>query len=63
MDMPSVTSSCDKRYVGAAMRGRYNPDGSTKQFLEVNSEDYSNAITTVQKDTLLVEILPIKDGF
>lgn len=63
MDMQSVTSLCDKRYVGAAMRGRYNPDGSTKQFLEVNSEDYSNAITTVQKDTLLVEILPIKDGF
>lgn len=62
-DMQLDTSSFNKRYVGAAMRGRYNSDGSTKQFLEINSEDYSNALTTVQKDTLLVEILPIKDGF
>lgn len=42
--------------VGAAMRGRYLPDGSTKQRLEMNSEGYCNALTTVQKDALIVEV-------
>lgn len=39
--------------VGAAMRGRYNPDGSTSQSLELNGEEVSNTITTVSKDSLI----------
>ena len=37
------------------MRGRYREDGKTEQHLELNSSDYCNALTTVQKDTLLLE--------
>ncbi len=40
--------------VGAAMRGRYNSDGKTKQKIEVRDDELSNAITTVQKDSLVV---------
>jgi len=36
--------------IGAACRGRYNPDGTTTQHLELNKEEYSNAITTIAKD-------------
>lgn len=39
-----------------AMRGRYNADGSTSQRLEPSLKKYSNAITTVQKDTLILVI-------
>lgn len=41
--------------VGAAMRGRYNPEGKTEQHIEVRDDELSNAITTVQKDSLVVE--------
>ena len=41
--------------VGAAMRGRYNSDGKTEQQIEVRDDELSNAITTVQKDSLIVE--------
>lgn len=41
--------------VGAAMRGRYNSDGKTEQQIEVRNDELSNAITTVQKDSLIVE--------
>lgn len=40
--------------VGAAMRGRYNSDGQTEQKIEVRDDELSNAITTVQKDSLVV---------
>jgi hypothetical protein len=40
---------------GAAMRGRYNSDGKTEQKIEVRDDELSNAITTVQKDSLIVE--------
>lgn len=40
---------------GAAMRGRYNSDGKTEQQIEVRDDELSNAITTVQKDSLVVE--------
>ncbi|GFI31381.1 hypothetical protein IMSAGC013_02776 [Lachnospiraceae bacterium] len=40
---------------GAAMRGRYNSDGKTEQQREVRDDELSNAITTVQKDSLVVE--------
>ncbi len=44
-----------KIIVGAAMRGRYNSDGKTEQKIEVRDDELSNAITTVQKDSLVVE--------
>ncbi len=37
------------------MRGRYNSDGKTEQQIEVGDDELSNAITTVQKDSLVVE--------
>lgn len=37
------------------MRGRYNSDGKTEQQIEVREDELSNAITTVQKDSLVVE--------
>ncbi|HHT97480.1 MAG TPA: hypothetical protein GXZ90_06270 [Clostridiales bacterium] len=39
----------------AAMRGRYNKDGKIEQQLELRNDEISNAITTVQKDSLVVE--------
>ena len=41
--------------VGAPMRGRYNSDGKTEQQIEVREDELSNSITTVQKDSLVVE--------
>lgn len=40
----------------AAIRGRYNPDGSITQKLEVNPRGVSNTITTVGKDNMVVEM-------
>ena len=39
-----------------AMRGRYNQNGKIKQQLEPNYIDAINALTTVQKDNLILEI-------
>ena len=47
--------------VGAAMRGRYNNDNTTSQQIETRADEISNTLTTVQKDSLIVEakqILP-----
>ena len=41
--------------VGVAMRGRYNSEEKTKQQIEVRDDELSNAITTAQKDSLVVE--------
>lgn len=41
--------------VGAAMRGRYNSYGKIEQQIEVREDELTNAITTVQKDSLVVE--------
>lgn len=38
-----------------AIRGRYEDDGSITQKLEINGEESSNTITTVQKDNMIVE--------
>lgn len=44
--------------LGCALRGRYkNGDGTTTQQLEVNESGTSNALTTVQKDSLVIEPL------
>lgn len=40
---------------GVTNRGRYNSDGKTEQRLEVREDELSNAITTVQKDSLVIE--------
>ena len=46
----------DGNYIvrGGAIRGRYNEDGSTSQKLEVNTTGRTNALTTVQKDNVVV---------
>lgn len=36
------------------MRGRYREDGKIEQQIELNGTEISNAITTVQKDSLIV---------
>lgn len=41
--------------VGAVMRGRYNFDGKIEQQIEVRDDEFSNAITTVHKDSLIIE--------
>lgn len=38
-----------------AQRGRYNADGKTEQQLEVQKEEVSNTLTSVQKDNLVLE--------
>ena len=37
------------------MCGRYNSDNKTEQKIELNNEEVSNSITTVQKDSMVVE--------
>jgi len=37
------------------MRGRYNNNGKIEQQLELRDDEISNALTTVQKDSLVVE--------
>lgn len=39
----------------AAMRGRYNESGQVDQNVEISDRAYANAITTVQKDSLIAE--------
>lgn len=41
--------------VAVAMRGRYNEDGKVEQNIEVSDRELANAITTVQKDSLIGE--------
>lgn len=42
---------------GAAMRVRYNKEGKVEQHIEINGEEISNTVTTVQKDCLVAEII------
>lgn len=39
---------------GAAVRGRYEDDGSTSQRVELNGSSKSNALTTVEKDNIVI---------
>jgi len=41
---------------GGAMRGRYDENGKIKQQLEANGTYKSNALTTVQKDSLCIQV-------
>ncbi len=44
----------DKRVVVGAIRGRYDESGNIKQRLEMNGNESSNTLTTVQKDNVVV---------
>lgn len=46
----------DRNVYCAASRGRYNEDGSIDQHLEIRSSEFTNALTTVTKDNLIVEV-------
>ena len=48
----SVTTAFNP-YYAVAMRGRYNEDGKIEQNIELSDREYANAITTVQKDSLV----------
>lgn len=48
------------RATAAAMRGRYNEDGKVEQRVEVSDREYANALTTVQKDSLIQNNLRIR---
>src|SRR5690606_23321276 len=43
-----------------AIRGRYDNEGKIKQQLELRGDGNTNAITTVQKDNVIVENRPFK---
>ena len=43
-------------FTGGAYRGRYNTDGSTSQKLEIRKDSKSNALTTVSKDSLCIQV-------
>ena len=46
--------------VAAAMRGRYNENGSVEQHIEVSDREYANTITSVQKDSLVASSMRIR---
>ena len=54
----TITTVTKDNYVavGAAMRGRYNSDGKTKQKIEIRDDDLSNALTTVKKECMILEV-------
>lgn len=58
VDAKSPTLTTNKgegiKITGGAIRGRYNNDGSTSQKLECNNQEKTNALTTVQKDNVVV---------
>lgn len=42
-----------EKATAAAMRGKYNESGQVEQNVEVSDREYANALTTVQKDSLV----------
>lgn len=55
------TSAGNEKFIHAcAMRGRYNENGEVEQNVEVSDRQYANAITTVQKDSLITDDLRIR---
>jgi DNA (cytosine-5)-methyltransferase 1 len=42
--------------VAAAMRGRYSESGDVNQNIEISDREIANAVTTVQKDSMVAEI-------
>lgn len=58
--VPTVKENYDT-VTAAVMQGRYNSKGETEQKIEVSGQEIANAITTVQKDSMVQvkEIKPI----
>ena len=50
----AVVTKIDK-ITAAAMRGRYDGNGNVEQRVEVSDREISNALTTVQKDSMIAE--------
>ena len=51
----TITTS-PQQVVAVAMRGRYSEDGNVNQNIEISDREIANAITTVQKDSMVAEI-------
>ena len=49
--------------IPAALRGRYDSDGTIKQHLELKDDGNTNTITTVQKDNLIIVPEATKKGY
>ena len=47
--------------VAVAMRGRYNESGEVEQQIEISDREIANSITTVQKDSMIGEEMPMDD--
>ena len=58
----TITTS-PQQAVAVAIRGRYNADGQIEQNVEVSDREYANALTTVQKDSLVAEPQIIEDFY
>ena len=52
---PAIEKENPGAITAAAMRGRYNTEGNIEQHIEVSDRQEANAITTVQKDSMVVE--------
>lgn len=52
----AITTVNTPKIIGGAVRGRYEEDGSTSQRVELNDMEKSNALTTVQKDSVVVMV-------
>lgn len=52
--MPKVLM---EKITAAAMRGRYNEAGCVEQTVEVSDREYANALTTVQKDSMVASAM------
>ena len=51
--LSDIVEDSPREYWGCAVRGRYNPDGTTTQKLEISKQQKSNALTTVKKDSMV----------
>lgn len=52
-DPKCIRVARDQRFTAAAYRGRYDKNGKARQHMEISGREYSNALTTVQKDALV----------
>lgn len=54
---PTLSSNCweHNNFLAVAQRGRYAEDGSVQQQFEVNPSGKANCLTSVQKDSLVLE--------
>ena len=50
-------------YTAVALRGRYNEKGEVEQQVEISNREIANAITTVQKDSMVAEPAIVEDFY